>query len=638
MAASSPPPQPGQSTEFLAGASQFSVNQLDQRTAGRNIIQYHGPVNIIYYRSPPVSSPTTPGDRDEYMRAGGESKTPLESDLKQQDDSESQALEGALLRLSLNADGVTAAAGDPESGGASIDGGSPRVSPRRGSSAPTIKTTSISNQPSATVLFASMPEIGDNTTWRTDLNSSAIGVKVDGMGPQTDLSASTSEGSPVGARSLARTQSIGNSLLQMKDPIVMNDAPMSPAPAASRNSGREITVGMDQARVLAAVIPDTSAPSPPGPILAEGPVPGRKPTSWEGSVGKLQTSNLDEPVGTTPSSSSSPEASSVSTSRKSTLGRNNSYTDILNSLIKDESPWRLISSTGPDHQRVHTMSLVIAEVEKGRTSATTKKQAKNMLAYAYLREKGYVQIDPELDGDVNSQENGDAFESNVQVSNTTELVDNVETYAAGNGSLKAKSVSLNPESSSLETSSYVQILDVYTKGGSSWRYVSSTGREHQPIHTVALFVRGVEKGRASGSTKKHAKDVLAYVYLREEGHVQRKQGLDTAATIANATLVNAEPRLDLTPRCSAPDERLQKPQYMSALQSRLEEPAVWELVSSAGPSHKPIHTMRFLVRGVEQGRASADSKNLAKKIAAYRYLREKGCVETDSQMDALCTS
>ncbi|KAF5334187.1 hypothetical protein D9611_014494 [Ephemerocybe angulata] len=196
------------------------------------------------------------------------------------------------------------------------------------------------------------------------------------------------------------------------------------------------------------------------------------------------------------------------------------------------------------------------------------------------------------------------------------------------------SESISPEATSASSTTgiidYVQVLNTYIKDESPWKLVSSTGPSHQPVHTMSLVVRGVEQGRASASTKSHAKKVLAYVYLREGGHVQRNAEMDEAALGAGVAWVGAEPRGGRS------DDKMpsQRPQYVLILHSHIEE-LVWESVSSTGPAHKPIHTMRLMTRGVELGRASAGSKALAKQLIAYSYLRDKGYVEKNGEMEAL---
>ncbi|KAJ2933514.1 hypothetical protein H1R20_g3581, partial [Candolleomyces eurysporus] len=59
----------------------------------------------------------------------------------------------------------------------------------------------------------------------------------------------------------------------------------------------------------------------------------------------------------------------------------------------------------------------------------------------------------------------------------------------------------------------------------------------------------------------------------------------------------------------------------------------WENLESEEPGK---HTIRYLIRGDEVGRASATKIVKAKKIVAYRYLRDNGFLEkTNEAMEAL---
>ncbi|RXW19970.1 hypothetical protein EST38_g5888 [Candolleomyces aberdarensis] len=58
----------------------------------------------------------------------------------------------------------------------------------------------------------------------------------------------------------------------------------------------------------------------------------------------------------------------------------------------------------------------------------------------------------------------------------------------------------------------------------------------------------------------------------------------------------------------------------------------WEELRSESPG---MHTLRYLIRGEEVGRASATRKVFAKKIVAYRYLRDSRLItEKDQEMEA----
>ncbi|RXW19959.1 hypothetical protein EST38_g5892 [Candolleomyces aberdarensis] len=58
----------------------------------------------------------------------------------------------------------------------------------------------------------------------------------------------------------------------------------------------------------------------------------------------------------------------------------------------------------------------------------------------------------------------------------------------------------------------------------------------------------------------------------------------------------------------------------------------WEELRSESPG---MHTLRYLIRGDEVGRATASRKVFAKKIVAYRYLRDKKLIFTrDQEMEA----
>ncbi|RXW19967.1 hypothetical protein EST38_g5887 [Candolleomyces aberdarensis] len=58
----------------------------------------------------------------------------------------------------------------------------------------------------------------------------------------------------------------------------------------------------------------------------------------------------------------------------------------------------------------------------------------------------------------------------------------------------------------------------------------------------------------------------------------------------------------------------------------------WEDLKSESPG---MHTLRYLIRGEEVGRASATRKVLAKKIVAYRYLRDNDLIKKkDQEMEA----
>ncbi|KAJ2921728.1 hypothetical protein H1R20_g15369, partial [Candolleomyces eurysporus] len=56
----------------------------------------------------------------------------------------------------------------------------------------------------------------------------------------------------------------------------------------------------------------------------------------------------------------------------------------------------------------------------------------------------------------------------------------------------------------------------------------------------------------------------------------------------------------------------------------------WEVLHCRIPN---MHTVRLLVNGVEQGRASASRRNAAKKVIAYAYLRSINWVPRDEEME-----
>ncbi|KAJ2915525.1 hypothetical protein MD484_g4876, partial [Candolleomyces efflorescens] len=54
------------------------------------------------------------------------------------------------------------------------------------------------------------------------------------------------------------------------------------------------------------------------------------------------------------------------------------------------------------------------------------------------------------------------------------------------------------------------------------------------------------------------------------------------------------------------------------------------------PAAAGMHTLRLLLRGVEVGRATAKRKVWAKKLIAYRYLRDNNLTNVrDEELDAV---
>ncbi|KAF6754060.1 hypothetical protein DFP72DRAFT_1068903 [Ephemerocybe angulata] len=72
------------------------------------------------------------------------------------------------------------------------------------------------------------------------------------------------------------------------------------------------------------------------------------------------------------------------------------YIQLVHNHVKGSS-FETLSTTGPASRQVHTVRLLVNEVEQNRTSAGSVVKAKKILAYLYLRSLEWVEKDSAMD-------------------------------------------------------------------------------------------------------------------------------------------------------------------------------------------------------------------------------------------------
>ncbi|KAF6751432.1 hypothetical protein DFP72DRAFT_1071354 [Ephemerocybe angulata] len=72
------------------------------------------------------------------------------------------------------------------------------------------------------------------------------------------------------------------------------------------------------------------------------------------------------------------------------------YTQLVHNHVKGSS-FETMSTTGPAWRQVHTVRLLVNEVEQSRCSASSVKKAKKILSYIYLRSLEWVEEDSAME-------------------------------------------------------------------------------------------------------------------------------------------------------------------------------------------------------------------------------------------------